>query len=78
MESTDGLHRGMEVLSTGSPISVPVGLETLGRIFNVLGQAIDGEGEIKNKVKSSIHRGPPEFKEQSTQIEILENRNKGY
>ncbi len=72
MDSTDGLSRGMTVSSTGGPISVPVGKETLGRIFNVLGEAID-DMEMKDTGKRSpIHRKAPEFVSQSTKVEILE------
>ncbi len=72
MDSTDGLARGMEVTDTGAPISVPVGKGTLGRIFNVLGDAIDDAGEVTTTVKSSIHRKAPDFASQSTKVEILE------
>lgn len=72
MGSTDGLKRGDEVKAMGAPISVPVGDETLGRIFNVLGQTVDGGGEVRTKEKYSIHREPPKFVEQSTKTEILE------
>ncbi|MHB8831277.1 MAG: F0F1 ATP synthase subunit beta [Patescibacteria group bacterium] len=72
MSSTDGLERGMEVLDTGAPISVPVGDATLGRMFGVTGEAIDG-GENPAKVKKlPIHRKAPTFSEQSTKTEILE------
>ena len=72
MDSTDGLARGMEVTDTGSPISVPVGKATLGRIFNVLGDAID-DGEVVNtETRSSIHRKAPDFVSQATKVEILE------
>ena len=72
MSSTDGLERGAEVSDTGSPISVPVGPETLGRMYNVVGETIDGKGESKTKKKYSIHRKAPSFKEQSTKSEVLE------
>jgi len=72
MDSTDGLARGMEVIDTGAPISVPVGKETLGRIFNVLGQTIDGGKDAKKEKVMPIHRRAPEFVEQSTKVEILE------
>ncbi|MBI5654673.1 F0F1 ATP synthase subunit beta [Candidatus Uhrbacteria bacterium] len=72
MSSTDGLQRGMKALDTEEPISVPVGRETLGRMFNVSGDAIDGLGAVKTKKKYPIHRKAPEFKEQSTKAEILE------
>lgn len=72
MGSTDGLARGQEVLDTGSPISVPVGPGTLGRMFNVVGETIDNKGEAKTEKLYSIHRAAPEFKQQSTKTEILE------
>lgn len=72
MDSTDGLRRGMTVTSMGSPISVPVGRETLGRMFNVTGDIIDGKGPVKTKKKYPIHREPPAFSEQSTSYEVLE------
>lgn len=70
--STDGIKRGMEAIDTGAPISVPVGNETLGRVFNVLGQTIDNKGEIKNNQTLPIHRSAPALTEQSTKTEILE------
>ncbi len=73
MDSTDGLSRGIEVLDLGVPISVPVGKETLGRMFNVLGETIDGiKDKVVTKEKYAIHRKAPEFKDQSTKIEIFE------
>lgn len=73
MESTDGLQRGMEVIDTGNSISVPVGKETLGRVFNVLGDTIDLEPPFpKDAKRSSIHRKAPTFDELSTSTEILE------
>lgn len=72
MDTTDGLARGMEVTDTGAPISVPVGTATLGRIFNVLGDAIDDGKPISTDKKSSIHRKAPEFVSQATKVEILE------
>src|SRR3990167_6304105 len=72
MAPTDGLVRGMEVLDTGSPISVPVGEEVLGRLFSVLGETIDNKGEVKTKKRSPIHRAAPTFEEQETSAEILE------
>ena len=71
MDSTDGLSRGMEVTNTGLPISVPVGKETLGRMFNVLGAPIDN-GKAVTGLMSPIHRKAPEFISQSTKVEILE------
>lgn len=70
--STDGLKRGMPVVNTGGPISVPVGVETLGRIFNVSGQIIDGKGETRVKKRYPIHRDAPSLVEQETKSEILE------
>lgn len=70
--STDGLQRGVDVTDTGAPISVPVGAETLGRMFNVTGQPIDGKGEVRAGKTYSIHRPAPAFKNQSQTIEILE------
>lgn len=72
MSSTDGLSRGDEVVDTGTPISVPVGKETLGRMFNVSGEVIDGKPEIKNPKLSSIHRSAPTYAQQSPKTEILE------
>ena len=71
MDATEGLKRGDEVIATGSPIQVPVGPETLGRIINVIGEPIDEKGEVKTKVKWPIHRAAPEFSDQSTETEIL-------
>ena len=71
MDSTDGLSRGLKVINTGSPIKVPVGPELLGRIINVIGEPVDGRGEIKAKISNPIHRDPPTFTEQSTQTEIM-------
>lgn len=72
MGSTDGLVRGMEAKATGAPISVPVGENTLGRIFNVLGEPIDKKEPPKVEEYLPIHRKAPSFEEQSTQTEILE------
>lgn len=72
MGSTDGLKRGGEVVDTGAPISVPVGKETLGRIFNVLGETVDGGEQVKTEKKYPIHRPAPRFTEQSNTTEILE------
>jgi F-type H+-transporting ATPase subunit beta len=71
MDATEGLKRGDEVTATGSPIMVPVGPETLGRIINVIGEPIDEKGEVKTKEKWPIHRAAPEFSDQSTETEIL-------
>ena len=72
MGSTDGLTRGMQVVATGEPISVSVGEETLGRMFNVVGEVIDGKEPIKSTKKYPIHRDAPEFKDLSNKTEILE------
>ncbi len=72
MSTTDGLQRETEVTDTGKAISVPVGPGTLGRMFNVIGEVIDGLGEVKSEKKYSIHRSAPTFKEQSTKSKILE------
>ncbi|PSO51951.1 MAG: F0F1 ATP synthase subunit beta [Cyanobacteria bacterium QH_8_48_120] len=72
MSGTDGLVRGMEVTNTGAPISVPVGSATLGRIFNVLGEAIDNRGEVKSEDSSPIHRAAPKMTELETQPSIFE------
>ncbi len=72
MGSTDGLKRGDEVSDTGAPISVPVGAETLGRIFNVLGEVVDGGKPAEAKKKYSIHRPAPVLTDQSTETEVLE------
>ncbi|MGW7159354.1 F0F1 ATP synthase subunit beta [Paenibacillus taichungensis] len=72
MSSTDGLVRGMEAVDTGAPISVPVGEATLGRVFNVLGEAIDTGGTVAAAHKNPIHRSAPAFDELTTQAEMLE------
>lgn len=72
MDTTDGFVRGMEALDTGAPIRVPVGRETLGRLFNVIGQTIDNKGSLDNAEKASIHRSAPSFEEQQTTTEIFE------
>ena len=71
MDSTEGLKRGDKVTNTGSPIQVPVGPETLGRIINVIGEPIDEKGKISTKESWSIHREAPKFTDQSTESEIL-------
>ena len=71
MDATEGLKRGDEVINTGSPISVPVGPETLGRIINVVGESIDEKGEVKTKEKWPIHRLAPKFTDQATETEQL-------
>ena len=72
MDSTDGLVRGMDAFDTLEPISVPVGPETLGRLLNVVGQGIDGLGEVKTKKRYPIHRPAPLFKNLSTKTEMFE------
>ncbi len=72
MSSTDGLVRGMKVVDTGKPISIPVGRPVLGRMVDVLGQSIDGLGEAKSDTYYPIHRPAPELVDQSTKAEILE------
>ena len=72
MGSTDGLVRGMEAIDTGAPISVPVGKEVLGRMFNVLGREIDGLGPVNTQTRLPIHRKAPSFDEQQTSAEMLE------
>jgi F-type H+/Na+-transporting ATPase subunit beta len=72
METTDGLQRGLPVVATGSPIQVPVGPMTLGRIFNVLGKPVDNAGPVSAQVYYPIHRSAPEFSEQSTRVDVFE------
>ncbi|HWQ04140.1 MAG TPA: F0F1 ATP synthase subunit beta [Longilinea sp.] len=72
MDSTDGLQRGMAVGRTQAPIKVPVGKNTLGRIFNVLGQPVDNKGPIESETFYPIHRSAPSFTEQSTKVEVFE------
>ena len=72
MSATDGLVRGMEVIHTGKPIAVPVGNKTLGRIFNVLGEPVDGFEAPKDAPRDPIHRAAPEFNEIAGSAEILE------
>jgi F-type H+-transporting ATPase subunit beta len=72
MHSTDGLVRGMEAVDTGSPITVPVGEEVLGRILNVVGDPVDKKPPVDSKVRWSIHRDAPAFDEQDTKLEMLE------
>jgi F-type H+-transporting ATPase subunit beta len=70
--STDGLIRGMEVVDTGGPVSVPVGKETLGRVFNLLGDPIDGRGTVEATERWPIHRDPPAFDQLSPKTEVFE------
>ena len=72
MGTTDGLRRGAVAVATGAPISVPVGKEVLGRMFDVLGKAIDGKADVVATKRSSIHRAAPSFEEQSTKAEVFE------
>jgi len=73
MSTTDGLRRGMKAVNTGKSITVPVGAVTLGRVFNVVGEPIDGKDPIADDVRRDpIHRAPPSFADQSTQAEIFE------
>ena len=72
MSSTDGMTRGAEAVDTGAPIKVPVGKETLGRVFNLLGRAIDDKPQPVTCEKWSIHRDPPAFDEQESTTEMLE------
>ena len=71
MDTTDGLVRGQSATDTGSPISMPVGPETLGRIMNVIGEPVDERGEIVTKQRYPIHRPAPKFVDQSTETEVL-------
>lgn len=72
LSSTDGLTRGMEAVNTGAPISVPVGNEVLGRMFNVIGETIDEKGPVNTDMRASIHREAPKFEEQDTTAQIFE------
>jgi F-type H+/Na+-transporting ATPase subunit beta len=72
MSSTDGLRRGMDVINTGAPITVPVGEETLGRLFNVLGQTLDEGPPVVTEVRYPIHRPAPTFAEQATKASVFE------
>jgi F-type H+-transporting ATPase subunit beta len=72
MDSTDGLQRGVAAIATGEPIRVPVGPNTLGRVFNVLGRPIDQKGSVESDLYYPIHRPAPEFSEQSTKVEVFE------
>ncbi len=72
MASTDGLKKGSGVINTGKPISVPVGRNCLGRMFNILGEPIDGGPEVKTEKTYPIHRDPPSFEDQDTKVAMLE------
>jgi F-type H+-transporting ATPase subunit beta len=71
MDTTDGLVRGEKAVDTGSPIAMPVGPETLGRILNVIGEPVDERGAVGNKLTLPIHRSAPDFVDQSTEAQIL-------
>jgi len=72
MDATDGLQRGVPAFATGDSIKVPVGQETLGRIFNVLGRPVDGLGPVDAQIRYPIHRPAPAFADQSTRVEVFE------
>src|SRR5919108_1271257 len=72
MTTTDGLARDVEARDTGGPIRVPVGDVTLGRVFDVLGNAIDGKGKVDRSTTLPIHRSAPAFDQQTTEVEIFE------
>lgn len=71
MDSTDGLRRGMDVIATGSPITMPVGDQIRGRLFNVIGDSIDGLGKVSKENGYAIHRDPPKYENLTTQKEVL-------
>ncbi len=71
MDSTDGLHRGMDVSNTEKGITMPTGDKVKGRLFNVVGEAIDGIGELSKEDGAPIHRMPPKYEELSTSTEVL-------
>ncbi|MCK4998323.1 MAG: F0F1 ATP synthase subunit beta, partial [Anaerohalosphaera sp.] len=70
--STLGIRRGMEVIDEGKPVCVPVGTETLGRVFNLLGKPVDGKPELRNVETKPIHHSPPEFVDLSAKSEMFE------
>ena len=72
LASTDGITRGTEIIDTGSPISVPVGEETLGRVFNLLGEPVDKKGDIQVKERKPIHQNPPAFEDLKPEDELFE------
>lgn len=72
LQDTAGLPRGAEVVDTGGPVTVPVGEQVLGRLFNVIGEPIDGKPQVQDAMRRSIHRDPPAFKEQRTKAEVFE------
>ena len=71
MDATDGLSRGMEVINTEKPITMPTGEQIKGRLFNVIGDAIDGIGKVESKIRMPIHREPPKFEDLTTSQEVL-------
>ena len=72
MVPTDGMVRGMKVIDTGGPITMPVGEGTLGRVLNVIGQPVDNLGDVKHTERYPIHRHAPTFDEQSTELQMFE------
>ncbi|MEJ2758024.1 MAG: F0F1 ATP synthase subunit beta [Anaerolineales bacterium] len=72
MDATDGLRRSMPVVNTGAPIKVPVGEESLGRVFNVLGRPVDGGPAVETGIRYPIHRSAPSFEDQATSVEVFE------
>src|SRR6266542_931789 len=72
MDTTDGIRRGMDAVDTGSPITVPVGRGTLGRLFNVNGEVVDGGAPVEAEKHYPIHRPPPAFADQATSVEVFE------
>ncbi|MGD2026841.1 MAG: F0F1 ATP synthase subunit beta [Anaerolineales bacterium] len=72
MDATDGLQRGLPVINTNTPIKVPVGEASLGRVFNVLGRPIDGKGPVSADLRYPIHRPAPDFEDQATSVEVFE------
>ena len=78
MSTTDGLARGLDVVDTGAPITVPVGESTLGRVFDVLGHPIDGKGAVKADKFLPIHRDPPPFDQMETEAQVFETGHQGH
>ena len=78
MDTTDGLRRGAAARDTGAPITVPVGPATLGRLFNVLGTPLDKRGDVSTRAHAPIHRKPPSFEEQETQVAGARDRHQGH
>src|SRR4051812_18469940 len=70
--STDGLRRGVDCVDTGGPLTVPVGKETLGRVFNLLGEPVDNRGPVNVQQRRGIHREPPEFVDLTPKAEVFE------